>query len=382
MPGPVAIDRPPVVDAVELVPPAPGKNLPPRAFTSPEIFALEQRAIFARSWIHVGDLGDLPAAGDYLTAMIGATPVIVLRDPRSGELRGFLNACRHRGAQLLEGRGSCGKQIQCPYHAWSYGLDGHLIGVPYRDQFDCDLSQLGLVPVRVGSVGPLIFACVDPTAPSLDEWVGELAPAFAQRGAERWQLAYELTYELPVNWKLFVENANEGYHIPVVHDVLTDVLAPDTDVTTLEAHGAFTYVRVKPELVPPPFDPMQTKVRFGHLFPSFIPVLTLTDVTYLRIDPLAHDRMRLFVRCYDDPTYAHLRDFRRAAFERTTAQDIEVVQKTWRGLHAVGLPAGVHASRLEARIGHFERRWATAMARELVDDRQVARSPALAVAPA
>src|SRR5262245_41160254 len=124
-----------VLDDLELVPPKPGHNLPPRAFTSRAVFDLEQRAIFGHSWVHVCDLGDLPGPGSYLAAKIGATPVVILRDRTTGELRGFLNACRHRGAQLLDGKGNCDKQIKCPYHAWSYGHDGALLGIPYREEF-------------------------------------------------------------------------------------------------------------------------------------------------------------------------------------------------------------------------------------------------------
>src|SRR6185369_3438844 len=97
---------------------------------------------------------------------------------------------------------------KCPYHAWSYGLDGRLIGVPYRDEFD-DVSSLGLIPVRVGQVGPLVFACLDASAPSLEDWVGELPAAFARSGIARWVVAFELSYDLDANWKLFVENAND-----------------------------------------------------------------------------------------------------------------------------------------------------------------------------
>lgn len=358
-----------VIDGVELAAPAPGRNLPPHAFTSPEVFALEQRAIFAKSWVHVADVCDLPERGSYVAAQIGATPVIVLRDRASGELHAYLNACRHRGAQLLEGKGTCDKQIKCPYHAWSYGLDGKLLGVPYRDELaHCDLSQMGLIPVRVGTVGPLVFACLDPDAPELADWVGELPESIARADAATWQPAFELTYELAANWKVFVENANDGYHVQFVHDVLTDaiVLDPATSQTVLEPHSAYTWARINPSYIPPDADPAQMKVRFGCVFPNLIPVLGPADLTYIRVDPIAHDRLRLFVRNYDagDEQSVGMRAFRQLAFERTTDQDIAVVLRTQRGLHAAGLPAGVHCSRLEERIGHFERTWAEQMQAE------------------
>lgn len=372
--------RPPEIDGVPLAAPEPGRNLPPAAFTSRAVFEREERAVFARSWVHVADLVDLPGPGSYLAASIGRTPVLLIRDRASGELRGFLNACRHRGAQLVDGRGTCERQLRCPYHAWSYGTDGSLIGVPHRDEFTCELAGMDLVPVRVGVVGPLVFACLDPAAPPLDEWVGGLPAALAEVGAAGWDLAWQLEYEVAANWKLFVENANDGYHIPFVHDVLTDVLVPDSGVTTLEPHSAYSWAAINPAYVPPGRDPAEARVRFGCVFPNFIPVLSLADLTYLRVDPVGHDRLRLFVRSYDSPELAMLREFRRQAFERTTDQDIQVVERTQRGLQALGLPAGVHASELEARIGHFERMWAQAMATAMTEDAAPARSPALAVA--
>jgi phenylpropionate dioxygenase-like ring-hydroxylating dioxygenase large terminal subunit len=359
-----APSRQAAIDGVPLAMPARGHNLPPRAFTSAAVFEAEQRAVFARSWVHVCDVLDVPKPGDFATGMIGRTPVVVLRDRETGELRGFLNACRHRGAQLLDGKGTCDRQIKCPYHAWSYGLDGALLGVPYRSEFSCDVSQLGLVPIRVGVVGPLVMACLDDAAPPLDEWIGELPAAIARAGAADWALAWELTYEVDANWKLFVENANDGYHIPFVHDVLTDVLVPESGTTTLEPHSAYTIALISPKYVPPGRDPAEAKVRFGCIFPNLIPVLSPGDLTYLRVDPVGHDRLRLFSRSYDSAEAAMMRDFRKAAFQRTTEQDISVVARTMRGLHAEGLPAGVHSSRLEERIGHFERTWAAAMARE------------------
>ena len=340
------MQSPSLIGDLALAVPAPGRNLPPAAFTSREVFEVEQRAIFAKSWMHVADVRDVAQPGDYTTALLGRTPIMIVRG-KDGELRGFLNACRHRGAQLLDGSGTCDKQIKCPYHAWSYGLDGKLLGVPYRDEFECDTSQMGLIGVRVGAVGPLIFACIDPTAPSLAEWVGDLAPAMAANDVTKWDFAWELTYELQANWKLFVENANDGYHIPFVHDILTDLLVADSGVTVMEPHSAYSIANVNPNYVQPPNDPADAKIRFGHIFPNFIPVMSPSDLTY------------------DKPEFAMFREFRKVAFERTTDQDIAVVERTMRGLHAEGLPAGVHASQLEARIGHLERIWAEAMLREV-----------------
>lgn len=355
------------IDGVDLSPLPTGHLLPPRAFVSPAVFDAEEAAVWGHSWVHVADLGDLREPGDYVAGTIGQTPVVILRDRESRELRGYLNACRHRGAQLVEGKGRCEKQLKCPYHGWSYGHDGRLIGVPFREQFaSCDTATMGLIPIHVGTVGPLVFASLDPQAPSLETWTGALGEHFATAGVASWPLAWELTYEVDANWKLFVENANDGYHIPVVHDVLLDLLKPESGETTLEPHGAYTWAKINPAYVPPGEDPEAARIRFGCIFPNLIPVLSPVDLTYIRVDPVAPGRLRLFVRSYDEPTRGTpLRELRKQAFERTTDQDIGVVKKVHRGLHAAGLPAGKHASELEQRIGHFEQLWVSAMAQSL-----------------
>src|SRR6185369_2488647 len=180
-----------MIDGIDLSPPAPGRVLPPRAFTSPSVYAAEMERIFARSWVHVADLPRLRDAGDFVAATIGTTPVVTVRG-HDGEVRGFLNACRHRGATLAEGQGNCGRQLRCPYHAWSYGLDGRLIGVPSREEFQsCNLGDMSLVPVRTATAGPMIFASLDPDGPSFEAWSGELGAALAHARGDRMELAFE-----------------------------------------------------------------------------------------------------------------------------------------------------------------------------------------------
>jgi phenylpropionate dioxygenase-like ring-hydroxylating dioxygenase large terminal subunit len=351
-----------------------GKLLPPAAFTNAALFADEMRAIFERSWVHVADLTELPRAGDYVAAQIGPSPVIVVRGD-DGALRAFLNACRHRGATLAEGAGNCGRQLRCPYHAWSYSTAGELVGVPYREEFGCRTAGLDLVPVRVGTVGPLVFACLDADAPPLDEWVGDLGPALARARGGEMEAAFQIDYEVPVNWKIYVENGLEGYHIGFVHDLLADLVMLRSDgerapQNFYERWSSYTLAPLNAQyrdLLPPPshLSPEEReRVRFGHVFPNLIPVLTPGDFSYLRIDPIAPDRIRLRGRSFDlgGPATA-LREFRREAFDRTNKQDIAVVERVMRGLRARGLPAGVHADMLEGRIAHFERQVVDALAR-------------------
>ena len=280
--------------------------LPPEAFTSPAVFDAEMTAIFERSWVHIADLDELQKPGDYQAAAIGRVPVIALLGEH-GQVCAFLNACRHRGATLAEGAGHCGKQLSCPYHAWSYNHDGELVGVPYREQFQgVDLSSRGLVAIRVELLGPLVFACLDPDAPAFGDYAGEIVGAMERARGEQMRAAFDVEYDVACNWKAYVENGMEGYHVEVVHDMLSDLVTRDGTEHVLEDHSSYTLAPINDtyrEMIPRPDHLAEDdhKVRFGFIFPNIIPVITPADVSYLRIDPLAHDRIRLRGRSFDLP---------------------------------------------------------------------------------
>jgi choline monooxygenase len=349
------------VGECRLDPPEEGRLLPPHAFWSSEVFEAEMRDIFERSWVHVADLPELKKAGDFVAGAIGRTPVVVVRGD-DGVLRGFLNACRHRGATIAEGTGNCGRQLRCPYHAWSYTTEGALVGVPYREEFCGRERGLDLIPVRIATAGPMVFACLDADAPSFEAWAGDLVLSLERaRGAEM-EAAFEYEYEVPCNWKVYVENGMEGYHIGFVHDVLADFVQQREEAKHFfEDHASYTHAPISTQyraMMPQPphlSNEEATRVRFGHVFPNLIPVITPGDFSYLRIDPIAPDRIRLRGRSFDlGGPAADMRDFRRDAFDRTNKQDIGVVVRVQRGLNAKSLPAGIHSNHLEARIGHFE----------------------------
>jgi choline monooxygenase len=378
------MDQTLTIDGLDLSPPAAGRLLPPGAFTSPAVFDLEMRRIFARSWVHVADLPELRAPGDFVTAAIGTTPVVIVRG-HDGVLRGFVNACRHRGATVAEGSGNCGRQLRCPYHAWSYGTDGRLIGLPSREEFrGCDLDAMGLVAIRTATAGPMVFGCLDAAAPPFEAWGGELLAALQRaRGAEM-ELAFEYTYDVEVNWKIYVENGLEGYHVAIVHDMLNDFVETKSARQFFEPWANYTHAIIRADyraMIPALAHLTEeecTYVRFGHVFPNLIPVIAPAEFSYLRIDPVGPERIRLTARSFDlGGELAGLRDFRREAFDRTNQQDIGVVTRVQRGLRARTLPAGVHSSFLESRIGHFEQMVSRTLAAEAITDVAVPARPSL-----
>ncbi|MDA0704125.1 MAG: aromatic ring-hydroxylating dioxygenase subunit alpha [Proteobacteria bacterium] len=192
------------------------RGLPPHCYTSEEWFKAEVERIFMRSWIFLGRVQRVPAAGDYLAIDYAGVPLLILRD-RDGSLRAFANSCRHRGAKLLEGEGNC-RGIACPYHGWVYGLDGSLRGAPGMEKSaGFEKSENGLKPVRLETWGGFMFVCMDPDAPDLTTWLGDLPERLGVYDFENMVPTYRVEYDLACNWKIMVENFLEYYHTPYVH---------------------------------------------------------------------------------------------------------------------------------------------------------------------
>ncbi len=202
-------------------------TLPGRYFTSPDIFAEETEKIFLQRWLCVGREARIARPGQYFLQPIGGESVIVLRD-RQGTVRAFYNVCRHRGTRLCEEHeGQLSGTIQCPYHAWTYTLDGQLVGAPSADTIeDFDKADWPLHPVAVATWEGFIFinlgADPEPFADAFAPVMGRFSrfnlPALA---AHR-----RIDYELTCNWKLVVQNYSECYHCPLVHPALVKLSPP------------------------------------------------------------------------------------------------------------------------------------------------------------
>jgi choline monooxygenase len=226
---------------VTLTEPAPrlASALEPRFYRDPEIAELEDERIFARSWQLAGHVSELPKRGGYMTASVGSQPVLVVRAD-DGELRAFRNVCRHRGSRLLTGSGDCGQAIRCLYHGWTYRLDGELIGVPEgRSIPGLDKSQLGLFPVRIEVMCGLVFVNLDIHAEPLAEQVRGLPERLERYSIEALRPKTIWQGTQPANWKIVVENYNEGYHIPIGHPGLMRML--DYKRYDLELHDNWVW---------------------------------------------------------------------------------------------------------------------------------------------
>ena len=173
-------------------------------YSDPDVLRRERERIFRSAWHYVGHAGRLSEEPSYFACETGGVPAVVTRDA-DGELRAFLNVCRHRGAEIAAGEGRR-ETLQCPYHAWTYGLDGRLRTAPRAAEDD--LGEVALAPLRLEAWGPFLFVNADPDAPPLAVDVELPFDPAELRFHER------VDYSLAANWKIAVENYLECYHCP------------------------------------------------------------------------------------------------------------------------------------------------------------------------
>jgi len=200
-----------------------GHSLPAWIYQDPEFFEREKAEIFRKSWQVVCHLSDVPRPGDFHSFDFLGESIVVLRGD-DGEVRAFHNVCRHRAARLLDGsKGHCGRRITCPYHAWTYALDGRLVGVPDRQAFPgLDSSRHGLVPLDLEVFMGFIFVRLEPGLPSVREMAAPYADEMALYRMEELVPQGRVTLRpRQVNWKNVGDNYSDGLHITVAHPGLT-----------------------------------------------------------------------------------------------------------------------------------------------------------------
>ncbi len=203
-------------------------------YTDAEIFKLEIEKIFSKTWVWVGHVSEVAKAGDFKMSKVGLEPVIVVRD-RKGEVNVLINRCRHRAATVCEVHKGKTNSFVCPYHGWSYALDGSLRGVPYEGGYDESLEkkELGLKKLRTEQYQGLIFATLDNSIEPLDTFLG---------GAKKWidlfmkqsagyplQALGEHKFTFPGNWKIQLENTTDAYHFPLVHKTFLNATDDETE---------------------------------------------------------------------------------------------------------------------------------------------------------
>lgn len=357
------------------------RTLPGEYFTSEEIWRTERERVFGRSWLLAGHVSELPRAGSYFLCEIDRESVLVLRGA-DGVVRAFHNLCRHRGSRLcLEPRGDAAHAIQCPYHAWTYGLDGALKAAPNMSEVQgFERGDHKLLPVRLESWEGLLFVNLGDGPEPLVE---ALAPLQGRFGA--WRLpelvsVHRTVYEVEANWKLLFHNYSECYHCPTVHphlNRLTPFRNTENDLDEgavlggpmwmTNPEGSMTMHGGRCAL---PFgglsDEERGRVYYYTLFPSAFLSLHPDYVLLHRARPLGIERTRIVCDWYFHPeaTAAPGFDPQPAIdfWDLTNRQDWELCANTHRGVASAAWRPGPY-SELESQLAAFDRQYLRVLGR-------------------
>ena len=210
--------------------------LPPDVYQSQEWYDREMETIFRKSWLIATRLEEIPNKGDYVRVDLAGDALIILRD-RDDNIRAVSAACRHRGAEIVTGKGNC-RRLVCPYHAWTYGLDGKLIGAPRMEEAEgFEKSKHNLPTVRAEIWGGFVFVNFDPDAVSLLESLGDIPERFAKYNMEDMRVTRKWENRFNANWKVWVENSREGYHVPTIHSESLNTFYPGYKFSGFTAVG-------------------------------------------------------------------------------------------------------------------------------------------------
>jgi len=329
-------------------------------YTDPEILRREQERIFRSAWQYVGHLGQLATPGSFASA-VGRTPVVVTR-AGDGVLRGFVNVCRHRGFPLAEGEQSR-ETLQCPYHAWTYGLDGSLRAAPRSEEEpDFPQDELGLAPVAVGTWGPFVFANVAPDPEPLSQALGSMPAQVAELGLDVESLVHHSRWETDIdaNWKIACENYLECYHCQVAHPSFSEAIDVSVEAYELAADG-----RLATQHGPLREGGSATLDLTGELprsqFHFLWPNLTVNilpgrpNISIGPIVPRTPERTYRFMDYFFGPDVEQAWIADLMAFDDQVGQeDAKLVEGVQRGVSSGALERGVLMSRSEQLIVQFQ----------------------------
>ena len=336
-------------------------TIPSRLYVDPVYLELEQERIFGRAWQLVGRLEQVAESGQFVTTEIAGEPIVILRDGET--LRGYHNVCLHRAGPVAYG---CGKRqtLQCKYHGWTYNLRGELLRAPEMEgvaRFHPE--DMHLVPIQVAAWGPLVFATLDAKAPPLAHFLEDI-PERARRfrpEAMRWVMRKDWT--IACNWKVYVDNYLEGYHVPVVHPGLHKELDYDRyrvlprrwyslqhAPLREHAHGERDRKYVPSE--------GEEAAEYYWLFPNIMLNVYMGQMQTNVVLPLGHDRTLVVFEWFaetppadpaQDETWASLLRFS----DEIQAEDVEICEAVQRNLRSRVYDRGRYSARRENGVHHF-----------------------------
>jgi choline monooxygenase len=340
--------------------PARASTIPARLYTDPTFAELERDRVFARTWQLVARADQLADVGSYVTTEVAGEPLVLVRD--RGGLRAFYNVCLHRAGPVAYG---CGKRhtMQCKYHGWTYGLDGALLHAPEMDgAVGFDARDFHLTPVGIDTLGVLVFVNLDPHAAPLHDTLEGLGSQVAGCALDRMQFVLSKEWTVGCNWKVYIDNYLEGYHVPVVHPELHREI--DYDAYRVEVHRWFSRQHA-PVRAASPHQPDRTltaetgaEAHYYWVYPNWMLNAYQGQLQTNVVVPLDHARTLVRFDWYTvDPPRdeATRRDWDRVVrfASRIQDEDVSICEVVQRNLRSRAYDRGRYSPRRENGVHHF-----------------------------
>jgi len=355
-------------------------TLASRFYTDPAVLEIEKEKIFRRTWQLVGTTmqpcGKSGESGEangvpktiadpetYFTAEIAGEPILIIRD-KQGTLRAFSNVCRHRAGPIALGSG-CKNVMRCQYHGWTYTLDGKLIGTPDVEGVEFfDRSTMGMVPLRLDSWGDLIFVNFDNNAEPLEKVLGEIPNQARGFDFEGLKLAERRDYVINCNWKVYVDNYLEGYHIPIAHPSLMkeiDYAQYRTDTYRYYSQQFAPIRAMKPEDSAERFYAPGTgglkEALYFWIFPNLMLNIYPDNLSTNLIVPLSHDKtltiFEWFFHDTESPKSKERIEKAVAFSDEVQQEDIMLCTNVQKGLKSSTYDRGRYSVKRENGVHHF-----------------------------
>lgn len=332
------------------------ETIPSAWYTDPRFHALDRAAIFAATWQHVADGHQLARPGDHVVAEVAGEPIIVVRG-QDGALRAFFNVCRHRGGPLALKDGSADMLI-CKYHGWTYRLDGMLRGVPHFNRVELfDKRDYGLTPVRLAEWEGLVFVSLADRPRPLETYLDGIRERIAPTRIGSLQFARRVEYDVAANWKVYVDNYLEGYHVPYVHPELYSLYDYEGYVT--QVHEWYS-VQVGPLTGDRNvYTGGGGEALYYHVFPNLMLNVVPGRLQSNVVIPVAPDRCKVVFRYYYDDVespQARARIETDVAFsDKVQQEDAEICARVQQGLGSRAYDKGRFSVRFEEGVYHFQK---------------------------